>query len=232
MLLYVNKINKGEPDTASAFLYEGPHLFPSSLSGGLALGCLTCLMFSWCASDLNSDCQAQLAPGRSLETKGVQGICPKSPGSLDTAAREGSAKKIKQVFRAKSAVLPKACSSRVRTRSQLQGLPPIPFGEETVPHIRDFFLHFLCAVPSPSTQKLRFIWEFPAPDLPRAQEQPRSPCAPSRVLSSFWPCCFVNTNFSSCFCTALQTTVALAGKKTLLVHLSRNTLALHTCWYG
>lgn len=23
MLLYVNKINKGEPDTASAFLYEG-----------------------------------------------------------------------------------------------------------------------------------------------------------------------------------------------------------------
>lgn len=116
MLLYVNKINKGEPDTASAFLYEGPHLFPSSLSGGLALGCLTCLLFSWCASDLNSDCQAQLAPGRSLETKGVQGICPKSPGSLDTAAREGSAKKIKQVFRAKSAVLPKACSSRASSR--------------------------------------------------------------------------------------------------------------------
>lgn len=87
-------------------------------------------MFSWCALDLTSDCQTQLALGRGLETKGVQGTCPKNPGSLDREARQGPAKENKQVFRAETAVLPTACSSRVRAASQLQGLPPCPFGEE------------------------------------------------------------------------------------------------------
>lgn len=114
------------------------------------------------------------------------------------------------------------------TTSQLQVLAPCPFEEGPSPSSEAWF-PFAHAPPcNPSSShtsvEVHLGLSSSSPPKQRAWSTP----SPPKVLA----CCFVNTNLSSCFSTTVQTSVALAGKKTLMVNLSRNILALHTCCYG
>lgn len=149
------------------------------------------------------------------------------------ATREGSVKE-KKCLGQKLQFYPKACSGglwadrRHTQPASSRCLQPAYLRKNHLLHQRlGFPLHVpLLAAPAPATQVLRFNWDFLPPALP--SREPGALCAPSKVLA----CCFVNTDFSSCFLATVQTSVALAGKKTLVVNLSRNILALHTCCYG